>query len=288
MLYASLASHGIAPQAVVSHGDSFDVRTTVAAASSLFQTSFYQFRHEASRYVAVRQWGEYSVPAPLASQLELVLGVHTFPTLEQRRQMSAARRERVRRIDSAAAVPAWVPKAVSHIYGVPFPIAPLSTPDVNAGVIEWVDQTFSADDLGNFSVNTATPLSPVDAHRIVGNNSEVPYPGIEAELDIQWIEGINPGFTPWFWLVSDPEQWMYSFTVQFLTATDWPTVISLSYGLPEFLQCSAFNPSDCAGVDYRAYIKIVDKQWMKIGLMSAPHCHADSQRCRAERPRCGC
>ena len=60
---------------------------------------------------------------------------------------------------------------------------------------------------------------------------------------------------------------MYTFTVQFLTATDYPSIISLSYGLPELMQCTAFDPSDCNGLSYQQYIKIVDKQFMKIGLL---------------------
>ena len=79
--------------------------------------------------------------------------------------------------------------------------------------------------------------------------------------------GVNPGFTPWFWLVSDPQQWMWSWTVQFLTATEYPSIVSLSYGLPEIDQCAFFDPSDCYGADYATYIHLVDKQFMKIGLI---------------------
>ena len=43
----------------------------------------------------------------------------------------------------------------------------------------------------------------------------------------------------------------------------------MSYGLPELDQCSYFEPSsDCNGVDYITYIRLVDKQFMKIGLIS--------------------
>ena len=60
---------------------------------------------------------------------------------------------------------------------------------------------------------------------------------------------------------------MWSWTVQFLTATEYPSIVSLSYGLPELDQCQFFNPSDCFGADYRTYIHLVDKQFMKIGLI---------------------
>ena len=275
-LYSSLSAHGIDRAAVVSHGDSFDVTTTVEAASSLFNTTFYTFHHTHTMHKAVRQMGPCSLPTAMTNgaKVLLVLDVHTFPTIEQRRHMAAQRKAQqsaMRERTSAAnapTTPAWVPQAVSSIYGVPFPIKPASTPMVNAGVIEWVEEVFSPKDLVNFSTNVAIPLTPVDQHHIVGNNTEVPSPGTEAELDIQWIEGINPGFTPWFWIVSDPTKWMYTFTVEFLQATEYPSIISLSYGLPETLQCSEWgNSSDCNGAPYSTYIKVVDKQWMKIGLI---------------------
>ena len=62
-------------------------------------------------------------------------------------------------------------------------------------------------------------------------------------------------------------RWMWSWTLQFLVATDYPSIVSLSYGLPELYQCDDFSPSDCYGVDYRTYIHLVDKQFMKIGLI---------------------
>ena len=246
LLYATLALHGIDRSAVASHGDSFEVHTTVGAAASLFATRFFEFTHARSGMSAVRQMGEYSLPSPLAAHVEMVFDVHLFPTIEERINMRE-RREARRQASMAAAaasdnaiIVAWVPQAVSAIYQVPFPIEPLSTPWVDAGVIEWVDETFSPADLANFSTAVNISLSPVDSHRIVGNDSVVPYPGTEASLDIQWMEGINPAFTSWFWIVSDPTKWMYTFAVQFLQATDYPSVISLSYGLPEMEQCTAW------------------------------------------------
>jgi hypothetical protein len=41
----------------------------------------------------------------------------------------------------------------------------------------------------------------------------------------------------------------------------------MSYGLPETEQCEYFTPSDCNGVDYATYIRLTDKQLMKIGLI---------------------
>ena len=92
----SLSAHGgIAAEQLSSHGDSFTVHCSVRQAEALFATTFYHFVHAASGGRAVRQWGEYSLPAALVEQTELVLDVHTFPTHEQRRQMRTRRNARI-------------------------------------------------------------------------------------------------------------------------------------------------------------------------------------------------
>ena len=60
---------------------------------------------------------------------------------------------------------------------------------------------------------------------------------------------------------------MWSFTLEFLTALDYPQIISLSYGLPELEQCSFPGLNDCNGLSYPQYIRAVDRQFMKIGLL---------------------
>ena len=202
-LYGALAEHGIGAEQVVSHGDSFDVTASVQQAESLLDTRLFRFQHSATGLSAIRQWGSYSLPAAIAEQAELVLGVHTFPPIEQRLRMTARRRATVSEQQQAresskakadaAPSPAWVPQALAAFYGVPYPIAPLAYSEVSGAVIEWEEQTFSQDDLAQFANDTATPVAPVDPSHIIGNDT-VAYPGIEASLDIQWMEGINAGF----------------------------------------------------------------------------------------------
>ena len=348
-LLSALAEHGIGEQQLVSHGDSFTVHTTVASASSLFATAFFEFEHSASGLRVSRQFGASSIPSALSSQLVLVLGVHTFPPVEERRAQRAAHQ----RLHAAPRAPSqtprtiWTPAAVTALYGVPYPTAPLSTPQVEAAVIEWERESFSPSDLRNFSLSTATPLPSVDAHHIVGNNT-IARPGGEASLDIQWMEAMAPSATPWFWLVDGQDSWMcdrhthsaaaasiihaprsahppyavpsaqgtpsdgarerlfhsllaavadphcgcavlccvvlccavlccavlccavlgallcapqYDFSVEFLSAPEYPSIISLSYGVAEMISCTAFgNRSDCRGVPYTTYIHLCDKQ----------------------------
>ena len=79
---------------------------------------------------------------------------------------------------------------MSALYGVPYPIAPLSHSEISAGVIEWSQQYFNETDLQVFAVQTETAVRNVSAYHVVGNGTG--YAGDEASLDIQWLEGINP------------------------------------------------------------------------------------------------
>ena len=247
----------------------------MASASSLFDTRFFHFRHASSGYSAVRQLGASSLPAELGDQVRLVLGTHTFPATEQRTRVKRRRQERQRRRQavlycdpSKDVCPAWLPQTVAALYGVPFPIAPGSSAFIGAGVVEFLNETFNATDLATFSDDVAVPVSPLDSQRSIGHHNPL-WNGVgEGALDIEWMQGINAGSTPWFWLVDDATKWMHTFTVDFLTATDYPTVISLSYGGAEADECSAvMNFTDCNGVDYRTYIRLVDRQFMKMGLI---------------------
>ena len=229
-LYAVLAGYGISAKQVVSHGDSFDITASVSQASQLFDTNFFTFRHSATGHTAIRQWGDYSLPAAVAEQTELVLGVHTFPTTEQRMQMRARRaaaaraRNAAKLASSAAPTAAWVPQALAAVYGVPSPIKPLAYSEVSAGVIEWEGESFKESDLAKFSNETGIPLVKVDDHHIYGNGTKG-QPGDEASLDIQWLEGLNPGVTPWFWLVPGENSWsVHSHTL----ATQHITTLSSS------------------------------------------------------------
>jgi tripeptidyl-peptidase-1 len=274
-LLATLASHGISESDIVlDAGDSWRIRTTVKQAQSLFNTRFYQFNHRRTGATVIRQWGACSLPATIKPLVELVLDIHTFPTTEQRYQRTqelAYRRamENVKRTMlklDADTVPVYVPQSMGALYGLPTNIPAGSNKSVSAGVVEFVEQTFDPKDLDTFSKQTAIPIIQPDPSHIFGNNSEAPE-GTEAALDIQWIEGINPAMEPWFWLESDPNVWLYTFTVDFLNATMYPMILSVSYGLPEVMQCAYFDPSDCNGAPYDQYIRLVDMQFRKIGLL---------------------
>ena len=158
-IYDTLAQYGIKAEQVTSHGDSFDVSASVRQASAFFATRFFHYQHTTTGIDTVRQWGYYSLPSGLSEQVEMVLGVHTFPTVEQRMQMRARRaaaraRAATKAAESAAPSAVWVPQAMAALYGVPYPIAPLAYKEVGAGVIEWEEETFSPADLANFSTNT--------------------------------------------------------------------------------------------------------------------------------------
>jgi len=270
-LLSTLAQHGISEQNIILNaGDSLRIKTSVKNAASLFATQFFQFQHRKTGMTAIRSWGTVSLPVTIKPLIELVLDIHTFPTSEQRHQhkqdLTHRRAMETIKRTNAATTPVYVPQSMGALYGLPLGLKPGSNSSVSTGVVEFVEETFSPADLETFSKKTNIPIIPPSANHIFGNNSEAPE-GVEAALDIQWLEGVDPAVEPWFWLESDPNVWMYTFTVDFLNATEYPQLLSVSYGLPEVAQCEYFTPSDCNGVPYDQYIRTVDRQFRKIGLL---------------------
>lgn len=278
---SALRQHNINEDAItLDAGDSLRIKATVRQLASFFNTKFYHFVHNSGART-IRQLGEYSVPSDIKNHIRAIFGVHTFPTVQQRLDMKARRklqqaqanvqRASIQRED--ASTPVYVPQSMTALYGMPA-LTPGSNMSVTAAVIEFVDETFSPDDLTTFGKKVNIQVG--QPSHIVGNNTEAPE-GTEAALDIQWIAGVNPALDAWFWLESDPNVWIYTFTQDWLAAKEVPQIFSMSYGLPEIDQCAYFNPSDCNGLSYADYITLVDTQFQKMGLMgvSAIVCSQD-------------
>jgi len=276
-----LREHNINEDAItLDAGDSLRIKAPVRRLASLFKTRFYHFVH-ATGARTIKQLGEYSVPSHIKPHVRMILGVHTFPTVQQRVEMKAARKlhasqdavRRASQLREDAVVPVYVPQSMTALYGMPV-LVPGSNKSITATVVEFVDETFSPDDLNTFAKNVNIQVA--QPSHIIGNNTEAPE-GIEAALDVQWLNSVNNALDPWFWLESDPNVWLYTFTQDFLSAKEVPQIFSMSYGLPEIMQCSAFSPSDCNGLSYNDYITLVDTQFQKMGLMgvSAVVCSQD-------------
>jgi len=137
----------------------------------------------------------------------------------------------------------------------------------SCGVIEFVDQYFSPDDLATFTTQFAVTIPPITPDHIVGTN-DPNNPQVEADLDIQWALGIGSNAQGWFWIEAD-NVWLYGFATHMFATPVVPLVNSISYGWNEEDQCEdGIGGQECQqlGVDSKGYVAAVNVQFQKIGL----------------------
>jgi len=185
----------------------------------------------------------------------LVSGLSEFPV----RKLTARRPKAPRTLVRIA------PQSVGVFYNIPSAVK--VTRNSSAGVIEFVDQYFSPQDLATFAKQFNVAIPPITANHIVGKN-DPNNPQVEAELDIQWVLGIGVNAQGWFWIEAD-NVWLYGFGVHMFGTTNVPLVNSISYGWNEEDQCEdGIGGDECQqlGVDSKGYVARVNIQFQKIGL----------------------
>eukprot|EP00029_Vermamoeba_vermiformis_P010654 TRINITY_DN5658_c0_g1_i1.p1 TRINITY_DN5658_c0_g1~~TRINITY_DN5658_c0_g1_i1.p1 ORF type:complete len:720 (-),score=191.89 TRINITY_DN5658_c0_g1_i1:67-2226(-) len=134
----------------------------------------------------------------------------------------------------AVATPAVVPQTINSIYNIPQNWQPMQPSKLSQAVVEFEQQYYSPDDLQLFFdamgiVNTAEVT-------VVGPN-DITNPGVEANLDIQYMMGIAPSVPTTYWSIAanstleidDILQW----AVAMSNTANPPVVNSLSYGMSE-------------------------------------------------------
>merc|ERR1712100_366972 len=100
-------------------------------------------------------------------------------------------------------------------------------------VAEFQAQYYSPKDLTKFFSKYVNASFSDDAkiYKVIGTNNPNA-PGVEAELDVQYIMGVSPGVNTWFYsypsmaFFDDVTQWLSYLANQ----TDLPLVHSVSYG----------------------------------------------------------
>ena len=102
------------------------------------------------------------------------------------------------------------------------------------------------------------PKNPIT--HIVGTNQS---PMTEAQLDVQMMSQVAQGSQIWMW---GGKQWLYSFAVNFLNATEVPEVLSMSWGWSARDQCTA-GLGPCPGnMSSSRYVNRTNMEYVKMGL----------------------
>lgn len=190
-----------------------DIPTTTAA--RVFATKFYVYAHESGLTMELSP-GPYSLPASIQRHVQFVSGLIGFPDIKEKKTPKG--------VDGKAIDP----KVIRARYNV---TAVGSHPDNSHAVAEFQGQYFSPSDLQTFWKDYVdfAPFRPVD--KIVGVNVGAK-PGVEASLDIQYIMGVAPNITTWFYVMTNFNFWndLITWSYKLGNESTIPWVHSISYG----------------------------------------------------------
>jgi len=240
--------------------DSVEGWATVAQAEKMFGAKFYEFVNVDTGKKLIKAFGQVSIDSEVHDVIDAVHSISEFPMPKY-----GMRKKAPKGFKAPIENDAVIPQTIWNMYSMPTDI-PSGTSSIGQAVAEWEDQMFSPDDLTAYGKSVGVNIPAVDPSRIIGTN-DPSQPGDESTLDIQFIGGVNPSGTNWFWIEGD-DVWLYGFAVHFMNTTTVPDVVSISYGWWEGDQCEdGIGGAECQkyGVDTVGYVNRVNTEFQKIG-----------------------
>lgn len=131
---------------------------------------------------------------------------------------------------------------------------------ISVGAMEYMGGNgFSNDDLQIDQVYNGVTKNPIQPDHILGINN---YKDGESTLDVQVMYWAASGATLWYEDFNGGNHgWMYSWANDFLNRTDYPHVVSLSWGWDERYQCSI---TKCTHETSKQYVDRTNIEFMKI------------------------
>jgi len=211
----------------------------------------------------IRAFGQFSIPDSMKALIQAFEGITDFPP----RHYTVRRPKKLVPTPDAECLstdPAAIPQSLTALYEIPA-LTEGAYPETSVGVIEFQGQNFSPADLTTFSVDVAIDMQNLTDNHIINNDPTQPQ--IEAALDIEAVDSVNPASTPWFWEGLENE-WLLPTFMKFLGNTTTqgatPQVVSVSYGWSEMDQCD-IDPVECTGTS-QDYVVAVNNEFMQIGL----------------------
>ena len=218
----------------------------LAAVEKLFSAQFYGFEHIADPYNKIVRSEDFSFPLSLAGHLDFVWGISNFP-----RTNRVSPYVQVHSADASNTNVGTTPGSIARDYNITYVS---SNPCNSQAIASFLGQYFNPDDLKQFQEQYDVPENPIA--KVEGEN-KANDPGIEAELDVQYITATGRNVTTWFVSISrtankNQEDFLYWITQQ-VNDTASPWVHSVSYG-----DCEVSIPTD--------YQSRTDMEFMKFGI----------------------
>ena len=220
------------------------VDVPVQAAEELFGAQFLIYQSTKDADVRIVKSKDYSVPKSLQPHLDFVFGISEFP-----RPNKMFLRHR---IPSASQLLGTTPASIEKDYNISG-YTSSSSKNVQA-IASFLKQYFSPEDLAKFQKEFNIPNKPIT--KIVGDDKPAD-PGLEANLDVQYISATGRNVDTWFVytnkLANHGQEDFLSWIIGQVNTSDSPWVHSASYG----------DDESSIALDYAVR---VDNEFMKFGV----------------------
>ena len=216
-----LASYGITETKTVVTKDFLYANIPVRVLKEMFQVEFKLFEHTSGqRFYGTL--GPYSLPTDVSCCVDLVTYLVGLPEINTPSKAQAEPR-------APRAGTDITPDVIRARYNCSNVVAKSSSN--SHAVAEFQGQSYSPSDLSDFFTKYVTNSNADTVAQVIGTNNP-DRPGIEASLDIEYIMGVAPNVTTWFYgmksfdFYSDLTTWLGELNNE----TDAPYVHSVSYG----------------------------------------------------------
>jgi len=216
---AWLAQNGVKVDHFSGSKDFVHAFTTASIASRMLNTKYEVFRHFTTGQEVIKSTQTYQVPDHVQPHIDFVAGHIAFPLSVKPLYFAPT-------ADGAV-----TPDTLRERYNVTTALLGSNTNN-SFSVAEFQAQYYSPSDLTEFFKQFVT-FAPKDSvvNKVIGQN-DGSNPGVEANLDIQYIKGVAPGVSTWFW--SNPAMDFFTDMVNWLSQIDStaeaPWIQSVSYG----------------------------------------------------------
>ena len=193
----------------------------ISAVEELFSAEFYLFEHVEDPNNKIVKSLTYELPQALVGHLDFVSGISNFP-----RQNRVSPRRHHQSFTSTKL--GTDPDTIAKNYNISY-VA--SNPGNSQAVASFLKQYFSPSDLSRFQEQYNIQSNPIA--KTEGENDQND-PGIEADLDVEYITATGRNVTTWFVSISrtankNQEDFLY-WVQQQINDTSSPWVHSISYG----------------------------------------------------------
>jgi len=214
-------------------------------ASRLFNLKYEIYRHQVTGLVMECSRGPYSLPQRIAKYVDMISGLVGFPDL-------SIPKTHLKRPSTQSSDQTIDPVVIRTRYNVSNVIC--TNPNSSHAVAEFEAEYFSPTDLQTFwnKFVPFAPYRPVD--QIVGTNSPL-LPGPEATLDIQYIMGVAPNATTWFYGMKGFNFWD--------DLANWASLLNNESGIPWVHSISYGAQGDDPN---QAYQVRLDVEFQKLGV----------------------